>query len=153
MQLSTAPLPPVPEHQADSVTIIASPVSGIKYEWKTGVSGSGAALGAQKNVRIINMAIKLTWAVTQPTPLQIHVTIDNQVYIFEKADPVTATNYGPRGIWYDSPANAQAMTNDGDAIGNRAFLLEGRSVKIEIEITWATTQPTNLTLTTRWAKW
>jgi hypothetical protein len=142
---------PVPEMQDDSVTIIANPVSGTKYGWRAGDTGSGAELGSQKNVRLIGIEAHLTWAVTQPTPLEIHVTIDGVVYTFTQVDPVSATEYIGQMRLHVAPAN-----NSLGAVGawsNMAYLLEGRSVKVEVEITWATTQPTNLTLRVKWAKW
>jgi len=140
------------QQQADSVTIVASPVSGTKYEWRTGETGAGAALGTQKNVRIISMAMIITWATTQPTPMNAIVTIDSVPVTFVCINPVTATYYG----CVNKESSAE-NDQDGKAAINsitpyRAFLREGRSVKIEIQITWATTQPTNLTLRVKWQK-
>jgi len=142
------------QHQADSVTIIASPVSGTKYEWLTGNTGAGAALGTQNNVRILSAGARLTWATTQPTPLEVHITIDGvPMYTHQVANPVTATDYmaSLRGT-YDH-TEAQQILETTDRLGaGRPFLYEGRAVKVEIEITWATTQPTNLSMRVKWAK-
>jgi len=139
------------QHQDDSVTIIANPVSGTKYEWLAGATGAGASLGTQKNVRIISIVAKITWATTQPTPLEAHVTIDGQSLIFAKVNPTTNTHYYAASNQYQTPI-AQPLDDTQVAGQSRAFLLEGRSVKVETEITWATTQPTDLTLKVKWAK-
>jgi len=134
--------------QDDSVTIIAAPVSGTKYEWRTGASGAGAALGTQKNVRILGISIILTWATTQPTPLEIHFTIDGIAFTGSFANPVTATSYY---ITLRS-FTASAVLSTIDSLPSSPFIVEGKSVKVECAITWATTQPTNLTMRVKWAK-
>jgi len=141
----------VPEQQVDSVTIVAAPVSGTKYEWRTGESGAGAVLGTQTNVKVIGVAVQLTWATTQPTPLEIHFTVDGVPIIYGFVDPVTATYYFPFVSQFR--ATASQVLSTSDTANNRPYLMEGRSVKIECEITWATTQPTNLTMRVKWAKW
>ena len=138
------------QHQADSVTIVAAPVSGTKYGWLAGATGAGAALGTQSNVRILSLAVKVTWATTQPNPLEVHVTVDGQPLTFLIATPVTATDYFDDSIPQTSPANQVLGTTS--YLCYRGFLIEGRSVKVECEITWATTQPTNLTMRVKWAK-
>jgi len=139
------------QHQTDSVTIIATPISGTKYEWRTGESGAGAALGTQTNIRIISIEAHLTWAVTQPTPLEAHVTPKNgDLMIFTRANPITGTNYWA-SIKAENPMGTQNL-DDADEGQRRAFLMELRSGKVEVEITWATTQPTNLTMRIKWAK-
>jgi len=143
------------QHQADSVTIIASPVSGTKYEWRTGETGAGAALGTQKNVRITSIFARLTWATTQPTPLAVTVTINGISNVFSIVDPVSLKSYF--ACVRPSEATINQFLTDSLAPGSTAgilipFSLEGRSVKCEIAITWATTQPTNLTLRVKWAK-
>ena len=138
------------KQQADSVTTVATPVSGTKYEWLSGESGAGAALGTQKNCRILGASISVTWAVTQPTPIEIHFTVDDEPITFSKADPTTATAYIARELSLTQPALTQVFTLSIGTV--QAFLLEGRSVKVECEITWATTQPTNLKMRVKWAK-
>jgi len=137
------------QQQADSVTIIAAPVSGTKYEWRTGATGAGAALGTQKNVKIISADALITWATTQPDPLEVHITIDGNAITHIMNNPVTANNYEAQ-ISKHAAESGQALV----ALNNDRYmnLYEGRSVKIEVEITWATTQPTNLTMRVKWAK-
>lgn len=125
------------QHQADAVISQANPVSTTLYE----------VLATTKNVRIIGIGAVLTWATTQPNPLEILVTIDGVTVIFNKQNPVTATSYYARII--DPITDIQYI----DAtIPQFAFLLEGRSVKVEVRVTWATTQPTPLVCRVKWAK-
>jgi len=141
------------QKQADSVTIIAAPVSTTKYEWLAGETGAGAALGTQKNVKIISIDAKITWATTQPTPLDVIVTINGITVNHLKADPVTATDYYACLAPF-SASNAQYLetTPFTYPFYTPSPLHEGRSIKIEVAITWATTQPTNLTVRVKWAK-
>ena len=141
-----------PRHQADSVTIIAAPVSGTKYGWRAGETGAGAELGDQSNVRICSVATNVTWATTQPTPLWITITIDGIPHIYKLDNPVTATNYGCEHWMFTSQANQRIIIWNAFPVGIHAFLKEGKSVKVEIEITWAVTQPTDLTMRVKWAK-
>jgi len=133
---------PMWKQQPDAVLSQANPVSGTKY----------TVLDTTKNVRIISIACDVTWATTQPTPLEIHVTIDGVAYNYYKADPVTATDY----YAYPHPEKAenvqQPMSSTKADISRRAFLMDGKSVKVEIEITWATTQPTPLVCRVKYAK-
>jgi len=131
----------VPEHQADTVLTQANPVSGTKY----------TVLDTTKNVRIIAMMIKITWATTQPTILRIYVTIDGCTEIFGIANPVSGTNYqAVFSNWYLIAGDQTLQTAD---IVDRSFLFEGRSVKIEAYVEWATTQPTPLECRVKYAKW
>ena len=127
------------QHQADAAISQANPVSTTLYE----------VLPTTKNVRLISVAAAITWAVTQPTPLEAHVLIDGVSMIFLKTDPVTGTAYFAQ-VWGDPSAINQGLTAVEDV--GRSFLLEGKSVKVEVEIAWATTQPTNLTMRVKWAK-
>ena len=140
------------QHQADSVTIIANPVSLTKYGWLAGASGAGAALGTQKRVRIISILAKLDWGVTQPTPLVITVTVDGHPLIFTGANPVSATNYFCQFDLTSPPASGGLTGFDAHSMLGRSSWLEGRSVKIEVAVTWATTQPTDLTMRVQWAR-
>jgi len=116
---------PVPEHQDDAVVSQANPVSGTKY----------TLLDTTKNVRIIAVAVKCTWTV-QPTPIEIHFTIDGISLTAALTDPATdAWAYA-----YINPALAGGITlsaTSGYGV-YRAYLVEGRSIKIEMEITGGT---------------
>jgi hypothetical protein len=120
------------EQQADAVISQANPVSTTLYE----------ILPTTKNVRIISIWGYITWAVTQPTPLEVLVTIDGITKIFIIANPVSGTSYGCRTEGNQAD-NAQTMVTTHDEY-NKPFMLEGRSVRVQIRITWAVTQPTPL---------
>ena len=136
---SKATIPP--KHQADAVLIQANPISGIKY----------TVLDTTKNVRIIGICAYITWATTQPTPLKVHLTIDGQNIIFTKVDPVSAAPYQAVHGIHITVGNQVLIDNTIEP--TRSILLEGRSVKVEAEITWGTTQPTPLVCRVKYAKW
>jgi len=127
--------PTIFKHQADATLDQASPVSGTKYE----------VLATTKNVRIIGISAVCTWTV-QPDPLEVHVTIDGQLLSFHFTDPVSTTPYF---AYLD--ANRTAINQAMDSsVGKEAFLLEGRSVKVEAEITGGTVS--NLSARVKYAK-
>jgi len=134
-------------HQADALLNQANPVSTTYYP----------VLPATANVRIISMEANITWGVTQPTDLRIRVTIDGQVYYFVVATPVSANVYNaaiqsaPAGTY---PADPYALINitTVDFSQYRAFLLEGKSVQVDVAVTWAVTQPTPMVCRVKWAK-
>ncbi len=132
------------QQQADAAISQANPVSTTLYE----------VLATTKNVRILGIACQVTWATTQPTPLEVLVTIDGQTIIYTMVNPVTATPYAP----YVSPATdiAAAASQLLIAAWTAALLpvvpLEGRSVRVQIRLTWATTQPTPLVCRVKYAK-
>ena len=131
----------VPEQQADAYLSQANPVSGTWY----------TVLDTTKNVRIISMNAGITWATTQPTPLEIRVTVDGNVLIFICINPVSATVYMAK-ITPQFGEDSQYL-DAAENVTYRAFLLEGRSVKVEARITWATTQPTPLQCRVKYAKY
>lgn len=136
----TAILPP--RQQPDAVLSQANPVSTTLY----------TVLATTRNVRIISMSDFITWAVTQPTPLDIIVTIDGQTIIFVRDNPVSGTPYS--ATWQEYSAEVVQTQGPANAnTPNRSFLLEGRSVKVEARVTWAVTQPTPLVYRVKWAKW
>lgn len=125
------------QHQADATLSQANPVSGTKY----------TVLDTTKNVRIIGMMVRCTWTV-QPTPLEIHVTVDSQSITFQKIDPVSTISYFPAFNAFADSLN-QILTDA--AVGDtRSFLLEGRNVKVEVEISGGTVS--NLTARVQHAK-
>lgn len=129
-----------PAMQADATLTQANPVSGTKY----------TVLDTKRNVRIIGIEVHVTWTV-QPTPLEVHVTIDGLAYTFAVSNPVSTTKY------YADLSMADAITAQGlsttDKVNSygRPFLLEGRSVKVEIETTGGTTS--EIYGRVRYAKW
>jgi len=131
------------QHQADAVISQADPVSAQLYE----------VLATTKNVRIISIVSQVTWATTQPTPLEILVTIDGNTLIFTATNPVSATWY----LAFAALNQAESAQNTAAYSGTlaeqmRAFMLEGRSVRVQVRITWAVTQPTPLVCRVKYAK-
>ena len=128
------------EQQADATLNQANPVSGTKYE----------VLATSKRVRLIGISVQCTWTV-QPTPLEIHITIDGQTVTFTFTDPVTATDYIafniPNAAETAQGLKARAEANDLTA---PPFLREGRTVKVEAEITGGTVS--NLSARVKWGK-
>lgn len=127
----------VPEHQPDAYLIQANPVSGQKY----------VVLDTTKSVRIIGLYAKITWETTQPTLLEVYITIDGQPLKVSETDPVSGDLYH-----VNTALVGDGFTFGPDYMARRAFLIEGRSVKIEVAITWVTTQPTPLVCRVKYAK-
>ena len=127
--------------QADAYLSQANPVSTTLY----------TVLATTANVRIISITARTDWAVTQPTPLEVVITIDGISLIFLKHNPVTVTQYSAQLNESEAVTNMLLGTNDAHT-PFRAFLLEGRSVKVEVRVTWAITQPTPLFCRVKYAK-
>jgi len=132
-------LPPV--HQPDAVISQDDPVSAQYY----------TVLDTTPNVRIISMAATITWDTTQPTPLEVRITIDGNVITHAIANPVSGTRY--RAMVEEGTSETLQTLTVTAYTPNRAFLYEGRSIKVEARITWATTQPTPLFCRVKYAKW
>ena len=130
---------PVPQQQPDSYLNQANPVSATLYP----------VLPVTSNVRLQILAGRITWAVTQPTPLELVVTIDGQTIIFSLPNPVTNTAYE---AWV-SPLETVGDLRILDTSRSQPFILEGRSVQVQARITWAVTQPTPLECRVKWARW
>ena len=132
----------VPKRQADAVLDQAAPVSGVKY----------VVLDTTKNVKVISVMIQVTWTV-QPTPLELHVTVDGIPMIFKKTDPVSTSVYFPQANPDPAPT-AQFLVTTADAEPHytryTTELLSGRSVKIEAETTGGTVS--NLSAKVKYAK-
>lgn len=130
---------PVPALQADATLSQANPVSGTKY----------TVLATASMTRIEGVAAKVTWTV-QPTPLEVHGTIDGIDITFGYANPVSATNYyiSDFSVNAHNAMNGQGLSGSSATYKNR---IEGRSVKIEAETTGGTSQ--NLTARVKNSKW
>jgi len=126
------------QQQADAAISQADPVSTTLYE----------VLATTKNVRILSISAAITWAVTQPTPLEVVVTIDGRSIIYSKTDPVSASYYNAGRVGSNAEG-FQTLDGTGQYL---TFLLEGRSVRVQIRITWAVTQPTPLVCRVKYAK-
>lgn len=134
---------PVPEQQADAILDQANPVSGTKY----------VVLDTTANVKIHFICLSVTWTV-QPTPLELHVTVDGITRKFTKTDPVSLTVYLPQANPHIDP-DSQYLVSTADDEGMyeplARALCSGRSVKIEAEITGGTVS--NLFCRVKYAKW
>ena len=128
------------QQQADAYLSQANPVSGTLY----------TVLDTTRNVRIYNIQANVAWAITQPTPLEVVLTIDGNTIIHGKADPVSGSFYFPTKTLagYDEASQTLAA----DAPSSAAFVYEGRSVRVQVRITWAVTQPTPLVCRVKYAK-
>ena len=130
-------------HQADAAISQANPVSTTIYN----------VLPTTTNVRIYSINANITWATTQPTPMDIIMTIDGQTHQFRVVNPVTATDYVAVRDYSQADTNQYAPTLAASELNRMpAFLIEGRSVRIDIRVTWATTQPTPMTCRVKWAR-
>lgn len=132
----------VPLNQADAAISQANPVSDTVYP----------VLATTANVRIIGISANITWGVTQPTNLRVIVTVDGQTYTFTLANPVTATNYLAALRTELTAANQLLIISTSTPEVDRSFLLEGQSVKVDVAVTWAITQPTPLVCRVRYAR-
>ena len=128
--------PPIPQQQPDAVLDQPDPVSGTKYP----------VLNTTPNVRIIAVAVRCTWTV-QPTPLEIHITIDGQSITHTETNPVS-DDWHYAYISAPDPPSSQPF---GSTVGREAFLYEGRTVKVEAEITGGTVS--NLRARVKYAKY
>jgi len=129
---------PVPEHQADAVLNQANPGSGTQYE----------VLPTTRNVRIISISVVCTWTV-QPTPLEIHVTLNGQTLRFAVTNPASGTSY--YAVWMGNNAPNAQLLDTTHWEQTRGFLVEARSVRITAEITGGTVS--NLSARVIYAKW
>lgn len=130
----------VPEHQADATLAQVGPVSGTKYE----------VLATTKNVRIIGIEVDCVWTV-QPTPLEIHVTIDGNVITHSLGNPVSTTVYFVSLEKIDLAETGQVLVTGGETVARQQPIYEGRSVKVEAEITGGTVSALNARV--KYAKW
>ena len=131
------------QHQPDAYIDQANPVSGQKYEWSSDGTQTNK-LGTIKNVRIIGIVAQCTWTV-EPGEIRIYVTIDGQDMFSFQGAPVSEKDY----YW------GLSMTQTGnylcrDASSGRAFLFEGRSMKVEVSVTNGTVS--NLSARVKYAK-
>ncbi len=130
------------QQQADAVLSQANPVSATLY----------TVLATNTNVQVISIAESITWAVTQPTPLEVVMTIDGLPITYLFTNPVSNTSYD--AVRRSEGANTnQILRPSADLVAQYTpFLLEGRSVSVQVRITWAITQPTPLVGRVKWAK-
>ncbi len=131
-----------PAQQADAVLSQANPVSTTLY----------TVLATTRNMRIQSIQAVITWAVTQPTPIEIVITIDGLTIIHQITNPVSANNYEAIRTYYQTEL-LQLLTTGDTQQKMQAFLWEGRSIRVQARITWAVTQPTPLVSRVKYARW
>lgn len=104
-----------------------NPVSGTKY----------VLLDTTENVRIYGVFARVEWTV-QPSPLEVHFTLDGETPTVSQTNPVSLTPYFvKKSLTVASPRFSFDAT---DYSQWTAFLTEAESVKIEIESTGGTVQ-------------
>jgi len=130
------------QRQADAYLSQANPVSTTLYE----------VLATTANVKIISIATNITWATTQPNPLVIIATVDGVSVEFTQADPVSATTYLPNANVGGAATSHGFATSHAISTEIASLLCSGRSVKIAVRVTWATTQPTPLVCRVKYAQ-
>ncbi len=107
-------------------------------DWSSNTPSSGQyyeVLAVKANAAIKSVWVKVNWADTQPSNLAVKVTIDGQVYIFSMGNPSSGTDYF---IYLRGNYNADSQwlgPNDDAALYQRGYILEGRSVKVEVAVT------------------
>ena len=101
----------------------------------------------QKEVRIHSINVNVTWTV-QPSPLEIWVTVDGKTWRFFVIDPESVTNYYALIASNQTPTFQSLSTTDFGFYKNGMF--DGRSVKIEAEITGGTVS--NISAIVKWGK-
>lgn len=116
-----------PEFQAMNDWAQASPVSGTKYE----------VMAETELVRLMYIATRCTWTV-QPTPLEVHLTVDGQSLTGYKNNPVSNTWYYFRFSPYTTMTTLPLTTGTPDV----PYVLDARTLKIEQEVTGGTVSNT-----------
>jgi len=138
MSLQHHPYNVCPKQKADATLSQANPTSGDKY----------TVLSTARRVRVIGISVWVSWTV-QPTPLEVHCTVDGQSYLFSIANPVNGTRYS---AFIDERYGIGVSTLGADSYAKyRAYLFEGRSVKIEVETTGGTVS--NISAKVVYAQW
>lgn len=125
------------QHQPDATLDEDDPVSGQKY----------TILETTKDVKIYSLVAKSIWS-EQPSPLEIHVTIDGNTITFTKANPASNEFYEA-----DRQANLAESAQSLNAMGISRYVAQyyqGKSIKIEAEVTGGTVS--NLSTRIKWAK-
>lgn len=124
--------------QAADVTLVqANPVGGTLYE----------VLPVITYARIVTGYVEVTWTV-QPTPIQIHLTLDGQTITHELGNPVSGTSYVIKRNVADQAANAQILET---GYIDFPYLYEATSARVQAETTGGTVQ--NLSSRVKYARW
>lgn len=127
MKFKSAP-PKSWKYQPNGVLNQANPVSGTKY----------TVLDVNEACRIYDALVLCTWTV-QPSPLELHFTIDGETFLESFTDPVTATSYRATRRHSNSLIVPVMYLEAGyNATNALSFVYEGKAVKIEAEISGGT---------------
>ena len=128
----------VPTQQPQAFLAQSNPVSGFRYE----------VLPLTKNVRVVHMAAQASWTV-QPSPLELFMTVDGEIFRFFRNNPGNNTWYFP--IYQAFASHENGILTTTGPYNERAFLIEGSEVEISLELTGGTA--TNIRSRVTWAKW
>jgi len=131
------------QQQADAVISQNNPVSNQLY----------TVLDTTTNVEIISFGCSVNWDTTQPTNLRVIVTVDGITKTFTCASPVTATGYVPSLNNSFAASDQFLVASASPTVASFASYREcsGRSVKVQVAVTWSTTQPTPLICRVKYA--
>ena len=105
--------------QPDAVLEQANPVIGTRY----------VVLPATPNVRLLGISTSLQWT-TQPTHLQVYVTLCNKTIIFVKENPVDGKVYYAE--LQENKASYEQLLGSISRLPFRPFMLEDRSVLVDV---------------------
>ena len=120
--------------QAVATLSQANPVSDTVY----------TVLDTTLDVKIHGLGIAVTWATTQPTNMRVIVTVDGITKTYTVASPISATYYGTAMANYALDSAQLLLSTYAVPYQQALKAISGKSVKIQMAITWATTQPTPL---------
>ena len=104
------------QYMPDATLSQINPAGGTKY----------TVLDTTENARILGIGVKCVWTV-MPTFSEIYLTIDGQSLVASKRNPANNTWYT---IYWSEPYENPSLES-GVNTKNRAFFVEGRSIKIE----------------------
>jgi hypothetical protein len=131
------------EHQPDAFISQANPVSAQWYP----------VLVATANVRIRSIIATITFVAGAPNPLEARIIIDGQTITYVAAFPGTGNPYEAKPNKQDPDTGQGLYGTVNDVQSPGGFLLEGRSVAVDVRVTWAVNQPSPLVCRVKWARW
>jgi len=126
---------PVPEYQADATLNQVNPTSGLKY----------TVLDATPLCRLITVQASITWTVQGN--LEFHVTVDGVPVTTLVATPASTE----KQYLQLAGSGADWMIENSDKNQYRPYLIEGRTIKVEVETTGGTVS--NLSARVKYARW
>ena len=117
-----------------------------RYDDAPDLGVKNPVLPLSRNVRIYDIYSMVTWT-GQPSPLEIWITLEGTIRKGEQIDPESATPY----YVTRHPLGVSAIFALTKTLPLHAFLVEGRLVKVEVEITGGTVS--NLKCFVQWGQW